>query len=128
MRTRPVERDVKYIGEDALEAQHGGARWKMLFSAERTPTDSITCGVAIVSPDQALVLHRHAHAEVYYGLEGEACAVIDGKEYDIAPGKALFIPGNTLHGVRAEASEAKFLFVFAADRFSDVHYVFFEEL
>jgi quercetin dioxygenase-like cupin family protein len=97
----------------------------MLFSGDRTSTASLTCGVAIVGPDAPLPLHRHAHAEVYYGLEGEARVTAGGREFLLSDGVALFIPGDVEHAVHADMP-ARFLFVFATDSYSDVEYVYLD--
>jgi quercetin dioxygenase-like cupin family protein len=48
-----------------------------------------------------LNVHRHEPAEFYFGLSGEGTVVAKGIEYRIAKGVAVFIPGNTDHGVVA---------------------------
>jgi quercetin dioxygenase-like cupin family protein len=98
----------------------------MLFSADRTATVSLTCGVAYVGPDSPLPLHRHAHAEVYFGLEGTSRVTAGGKDFLISQGVALFIPGNVEHAVHAE-EPATFFFAFAADSYSDVQYVYLDQ-
>ncbi len=120
-----VRRQLDAIAPEQMDdPRHGTASWRMLFSGDRTDTDSITCGVATVAPGQPLSLHRHAHAEVYYGLLGEARAFVGNVEHVILPGTALFIPGNIEHGLQACQAEVQVLFIFAADDFKEVVYVF----
>ena len=122
-----VRRDLEDVDEETLHCDDKPrARFRMLFSRDRTSTDSLTCGVAYVGPDFPLPLHRHAHAEVYFGLEGTARVTAGGKDLLISQGVALFIPGNVEHAVHAEAPAA-FFFAFAADSYSDVQYVYLDE-
>ena len=127
MTKAPVRRNLHHIDEEVLQCDgQPRARYRMLFSGDRTPTDSLTCGVAIVGPDAPLPLHRHAHAEVYYGLNGEARVTAGGREFLLSDGVALFIPGDVEHAVHAD-EEARFFFAFAADSYSDVEYVYLDQ-
>jgi quercetin dioxygenase-like cupin family protein len=49
---------------------------------------------------------------------------IEGETHAIAPGVAIFIPGDALHGVEADDGPARYLYVFAADSFAEVVYRF----
>lgn len=103
----------------------GTVTWRTLLSGDRTPTSQMTLGVAEIGPGVPLRLHRHAPAEIYYVLSGEGVVVIDGVEHAIRTGTSVFIPGNALHGARSTGREPlRILYVFAADSFSDVEYVF----
>jgi quercetin dioxygenase-like cupin family protein len=122
----PVRLDYGEAKEETLHRDgKPRARFRMLFSGDRTATDSLTCGVAYVGPDSPLPLHRHAHAEVYYGLEGTARVTVGGEEFLISEGVALFIPGDLEHAVHADRPAA-FFFAFAADSYSDVQYVYLD--
>ncbi len=127
MSDAPVERSLEAVEEEALHC--GGklrARFKMLFSADRTATDSLTCGVASVNPEEPLPLHRHAHSEIYFGLSGTARVTVGAEEFLLSEGTALFIPGSVEHAVHADGP-ATFFFAFAADSYSDVQYVYLDE-
>lgn len=127
MTSTAVHRDPAQIDEEVVEVDgKHRARYQMLFSADRTDTDSLSCGIAIVRPGEPLPLHRHAHAEVYYALAGEARATVDGKDHSLREGQAIFIPGNIEHAVHAEA-EARLFFAFAADSYEEVRYVYLED-
>ncbi|PSK87522.1 mannose-6-phosphate isomerase-like protein (cupin superfamily) [Limimaricola soesokkakensis] len=127
MSSNAVHRDPDAIEEEVVEVsgQHR-ARYQMLFSADRTKTDSLTCGIAIVRPGEPLPLHRHAHAEVYFALAGAALVTVDGKDHELAEGQAIFIPGNLEHAVHAE-TEARLFFAFAADSYQEVRYVYLDD-
>ena len=102
----------------------GNVRWRTLLSADRTPSDSITCGIAELA-DEKLELHRHSHAEVYHVLSGKGVVSVDGKEFEVGAGSTVFIPGNALHGVKnRDGNVLRLLYVFAADSFEEIEYVF----
>src|SRR3954468_17823403 len=48
----------------------GRVDWRTLFSADVTPTNGLTAGVADLAPGDWLGLHRHRPAEIYYVIEG----------------------------------------------------------
>lgn len=109
------------------EAQRGNVVWRTLISGDRTPTSQMTLGVAEIGPGDTehLGLHRHEAAEIYYVLSGEGVVSIDGAEHPLRAGSSVFVPGNVLHGARNTGRETlRLLYVFAADSFSGVEYVF----
>jgi len=102
----------------------GTLRWKTLLSGDVTPSDSLVCGIAMMQAGDHFALHRHAQPEVYFGLGGEGIVMIDGQPHRLAPGIALFIPGNVLHGVPEVAAPLRWFYTFACDRFDQIHYEF----
>lgn len=110
----------------ALEGEdhpiHGDVTWHTLISADRTPSESMVLGIAYLKPNGWLGLHRHDPPEFYLGLSGEATAMVDGQPFRIAPGVALFIPGNAEHGIRAGDHGCSFAYGFAVGSFAEVVY------
>jgi quercetin dioxygenase-like cupin family protein len=102
----------------------GTIRFRTLVSAPDTPTDSLVCGVAMMAAGDTFALHCHAHAEVYYGLEGEGEVTVDGQKHRLAPGVAIFIPGGAVHGIPLATSSLKWFYTFAANGFSEIQYHF----
>src|SRR5512140_1077296 len=78
----------------------GVVTWRTLLSADRTPTDSLTMGVAEMreADDVDVRLHRHAQSEAYYILSGRGVLRIEDVDYPLGPGVTAFIPGGALHG------------------------------
>ncbi len=107
-----------------MDDTFGTVRWRTLVSADRTPSDAMVLGVAEFEPNGDLLPHRHAQAEFYFGLEGSGTVTIDGMPHPIAPGVAVFIPGNAEHGVVAGQAGLRFTYGFATARFADVDYRF----
>lgn len=119
------EDECEPVGWD--DPQNGKVQWRTLLSADKTATHTMTCGVSEIGaghPDK-LLLHSHAQVEVYYFLSGTGVVHIDGEEYAAKAGTTVFIPGNSVHGVRNTGEDTLRLFyVFAINSFSDVAYVF----
>lgn len=103
----------------------GSVAWHTLFSADITPTDSLSAGIAILPPGGTNPPHRHAEAELYLILEGSGTLTVDGMESLVSKGAAIFIPGNAWHALRNELdTELRLFYVFPTGRFSDVVYEF----
>ena len=104
---------------------HGRVQWRTLFSAERTPTEALTAGVAEIGAGDQLKVHRHAPPELYYLLAGQGMVTIEGVEYPVIANTAVFIPGNAAHGLRNTGQTTlRFFYVLAVNSFSDVEYIF----
>jgi len=111
--------------EGGHDPAYGTVRWRTIFDADQTPgTSGMVVGVAEFGPGDRLLAHRHSAAEVYLGLEGEGVVTIAGQDHRMAPGVALFVPGDAEHATVAGPAGLRFLYVFAKDRFSEVHYSF----
>lgn len=104
---------------------HGNIAFRTLFSGDKTPTSQLTAGVAELQPGGWLGLHRHAPVEMYYILEGTAHVTLDGSKHSVGPGHAIFIPGDTEHGIMNSGETLlRVLYTFAIDRFGVVDYDF----
>jgi quercetin dioxygenase-like cupin family protein len=109
------------------DALRGMVVWRTLLSGDRTPTSQLTLGVTELGPGQPSPFHphRHAQSEIYYVLSGEGVVQIEGEEHRLRAGTSAFIPGDAWHGARNTGGEPlRLLYVFAADSFGDVKYVF----
>ena len=123
--SRALRIDTATLPEATWDSpEKGTARWQSVFSKGETETDSLTCGVGIIRPGEHFAAHRHAHAELYFGLEGRATVVIDGQPHEISPGVALFIPGNAEHGIPVAHETMRWFYTFAADSFDEITYRF----
>lgn len=121
----PLRRDSATLPEITWDdPAKGTVHWQSLFSKGETPTDSLTCGIGIIRPGEVFAAHRHAHAEVYFGLEGRGTVVIDGQPHDLSPGVALFIPGHAEHGIPEATETLRWFYTFAADSFDEITYRF----
>ncbi len=112
---------------DQEVAKRGLVYWKTLVSGDLTQSEALTMGIAMVPPTEALREHRHHQAEIYLVLEGTGSVTIDGKARPVAAGCAVFIPGNALHSCEnTGTSDLRIAYVFAADAFAEIEYVFDE--
>jgi quercetin dioxygenase-like cupin family protein len=119
------EEECGFEGEN--EPAPGRVRWRTLLSADRTPSDSLTLGVAELDPGEAREFrpHRHAQPEAYYILSGEGIVSLAGRDHRVRPGSTVFVPGDTAHGARNTGSQVlRLLYVFPADSFGEVRYEF----
>ncbi|MFN8457273.1 MAG: cupin domain-containing protein [Anaerolineae bacterium] len=123
--TQPVILPESACTEGWNDDLHGCVQWRTLFSAERTPTEALTAGVAVILPGHELKVHRHTPPELYYLLAGEGIVTIDGQEYPVSANSAVFIPGNAAHGLRNTGQSAlSFFYAFAVNSFDEVEYIF----
>jgi oxalate decarboxylase/phosphoglucose isomerase-like protein (cupin superfamily) len=60
-------------------------------------------------------------------LEGTGLVTIDGKRRPVGPGTSVFIPGNAAHSCENTGEgDLRFAYVFPANSFAEVEYVFEE--
>ena len=113
--------------ESWRSAQTGDVDWWTLFSADRTPTDAMTVGIAEIPvgaprPERG---HLHTQAELYFIISGTGEVIVDGESTTVSAGDAVWIPGDTEHvAVNTSDVPLRLLYVFATDSFSDVVYRF----
>lgn len=120
-----IIREQDAPGDGWADEVHGTVTWRTLLSADLTPSEALTAGVAAIAPGHELRRHRHDPPELYYILAGAGLVFIDGAEHEVGPQTAVFIPGGALHGIRNIGdSELRFLYAFAVDSFASVEYRF----
>ncbi len=111
--------------DDKQLRQQSPVVWKTLISQKKTASYGIVAGVFELPPGQTLLKHHHAQEEAYYILEGEGKLELDGQTERVTCGTAVFIPGNAKHAItNIGASPLKVLYMFPADSFKDIEYVF----
>lgn len=87
----------------------------------------LTMGIGRMPTGEALRRHRHRPAEVYLVLEGTGSVEIGSEARPVEAGSAVFIPGDVFHSLaNTGASDLRFAYVFPADSFGEVEYVFDE--
>ena len=103
----------------------GRLSFRTLFSRGLTSTEGMTCGVTELKPGDWLGLHRHAPAEIYYVFAGAGIVSLEGREFRVRAGSAVFIPGMAEHGIRQTGSETlRLVYAFPVDMFDSVEYMF----
>lgn len=103
----------------------GEVSFRTIFGADQI-TSEFTAGVADLGPGGWLGHHRHEPSEVYYVLSGAGIVVVDGEEYLVSAGKAVYIPSNSEHGIRNSGDDPlRFFYVFAVGgSFDQIEYRF----
>ncbi len=110
---------------DEEVSRKGLVYWRTLISGDVTRSEALTMGIGRMPPGEAL--SRHRQAEVYLVLEGTGSVEIGSKAWSVEAGRAVFIPGNFFHSLtNTGASNLRFAYVFPADSFEEVEYVFDE--
>jgi mannose-6-phosphate isomerase-like protein (cupin superfamily) len=127
MKLKPL---IKHVSEGVRggwnDPERGLASWQTLYSSDITPTNSLTSGVVELEPRIGMLKpHRHRPAETYYILSGQGVMHLDGTDYPVTPDTSVFIPGDTLHGIRNTGDTTlRFFYAFAVDSFNEVEYKF----
>lgn len=121
--SREVDREWETWGEEDIP-QKGLVYRKTLISRGVTRSENLTLGVASLPPGGALRGHRHRQ-EVYLVLEGSGLVRVGAEELAVEAGSAVFVLGDALHSCEnTGASDLRVAYVFAADSFEEVEYVF----
>lgn len=130
-RTAPVHLTAEAILNKPLEQfdteEFGTATWKTLLSADKTPSNGLTAGIATCARGSGrLAHHRHAHAEIYVIMQGQGIADVAGRENPVSKGDVLYIPGDAEHGIRNPSPDEDLVwfYCFAADSFQEIKYRF----
>ncbi|MCZ2811135.1 MULTISPECIES: cupin domain-containing protein [unclassified Modestobacter] len=106
----------------------GTVAFRVLFSQDRTPTAALYTGLGELAPGGWLGLHRHSATEVYHVIEGSGVVALDGVDHPVTAGSAVFIPGDTEHGIRnIGEGPLRLVYAFPTDSFDDVRYRFSAE-
>ncbi len=83
-----------------------------LVMSDRGST-SLTIGISTFEPGAVIPLHSHNVEEAITILEGEAVAIVDGKEYVVRPYDTTFAPPGIQHHFRNDSDRPmKFLWTY----------------
>jgi len=102
----------------------GEVGFRTILGGATTRAD-FTVGVTELEPGGWLGSHRHEPAEVYHVLKGTGIVSIAGDDRPVQAGAVVFIPGNTVHGIRNTGSEPlHFFYAFAVASADEIEYRF----
>lgn len=110
--------------EGGTDPAYGSVRWRTLVNGNADAPKEFVLGIAEFDPHGTLEPHRHEPAEFYLGLEGAGIVTIDGTPHEIAPGVAIYIPGDAEHGTVAGPDGLRFAYGFAEPSFAGITYRF----
>ena len=122
--SREADREWETWGEEDVPKK-GLVYWKTLISRGVTRSQGLTLGVASLPPGGTLREHRHTQEEVYLVLDGSGLVRVGAEELAVEAGSAVFVPGDALHSCEnTGTSDLRVAYVFPADSFDEVEYVF----
>ena len=122
-----VVREADVDRETWSDPVRGQVGFRTLLGGPHSRTD-FTAGVTDLEVGGWLGHHRHEPPEIYYVLEGTGIVTIDGEEHPVSADTAVFIPGNSEHGIRnSGAVPLRFLYAFAVGSFDEIEYRFTAE-
>ena len=110
--------------EGGTDPAYGSVTWRTLINGSHQAPREFVLGIAEFEPHGTLHPHRHAPAEFYLGIAGEGTVTIDGTTHRMAPGIAIYVPGNAEHSVLAGAEGLRFAYGFAEPCFDGIDYRF----
>ena len=71
---------------------------KLIFDQHTIKDTPLSMALFRFEPGQTGPAHRHdTEVEVYYGMEGEGCVILDGEEHRLTPHTVLYIPPGKTH-------------------------------
>lgn len=121
----PLAVDAAHVPlSGGTDPAYGEVRWRTLINGTPEAPRDLVLGLAEFGPGHRLLPHRHAPAEFYLGLEGSGTVTIDGVPHHIAPGIALYIPGDAEHGTVAGPDGLRFAYGFPSAGFESIEYRF----
>ncbi len=97
--------------------QHPDRRSTDLISEANTPAHAgLSIGVAEYTSTEFGALQRHGDQEVVYCVSGRGFIRVGDAEYDIFPGRAVYVGRNVAHATRRTSVEpVKVVYVHAPD-------------
>ena len=102
-------------------------RWKLLVGGERLPSRGLLVGTAELPAGGRLIRHHHAPPEAYYILEGRGQVEVGGEVIEVGPGSAVYIPADATHAAfNTGTAPLRFVWIFPADRFDQIRYIWDE--
>lgn len=76
----------------------------LLVGESNSACPEVSIQITHVEPGGEQTLHAHPEHQCYYILQGSGCMCIDGEEKQVQTGDAIYIPGNSVHGIRNNTS------------------------
>jgi quercetin dioxygenase-like cupin family protein len=91
---------VKVVKSSEVESKiwTDGCSEKWIFD-RNTPTENLAWAVVIFDPGISSGLHKHDAEEILQVLHGRGKVVASGKEYEIEPGTAIYVPPEQPHNL-----------------------------
>lgn len=93
-----VKSTLRVINQANVQGQAGvipGQNMKRLVGCRECPSDRVRLGIATYTPGAIEELHWHPIEALYYVVSGHATVRdIEGNEYEVGPGTAIYAPAG----------------------------------
>lgn len=103
-----MKRSVVHLAEAAtgpLPVPGGGGTYHILIDEPTTGARSFSLLVNEIRPNFAGREHSHAVEHGMYFIRGRGRFTLNGKEYPVGPGTAVFAPSHAPHSLACEGDE-----------------------
>jgi mannose-6-phosphate isomerase-like protein (cupin superfamily) len=77
----------------------------MLISPKNSSAQNLSLQVSEIPIGSEQPIHTHEPEQVYYIINGKGLMSIDEEDREIFAGEAVYIPGNTKHGIKNIGNE-----------------------
>ncbi|TAL34017.1 MAG: cupin domain-containing protein [Spirochaetes bacterium] len=77
----------------------------MLIGSRNVGNAGISIQVSSIPVGSEQPLHRHAPEQCYYIIRGTGLMVIEEERETVNTGDAIYVPGDTMHGIKNTGSE-----------------------
>ena len=95
--------EVEKVPLPMAEGRGGHAR--IIIAKEVTGAKNFSLLVSEIEPGYAHAQEVHDEEQAYLILRGRASIMLEGKEYEVGPDTAVFVPARTVHQLRNKGSE-----------------------
>jgi len=85
--------------------KYDGFSTNLLIGRANSDCDEISIQITDIEPKGMQFMHSHPEAQCYYIIHGTGTIIIDDEEAEVMEGDAVFIPGNSLHGIKNAGSD-----------------------
>jgi len=75
-------------------------RTALLLGKTNTGCDEISIQITHVEPEGEQAIHQHPQNQCYFVISGNGMMIIEDEQCAVKNGDAIYIPGNSLHGIK----------------------------
>ena len=105
---------VKY-GDEEQEREFRGMRSHLLYTEEDTPIPGCVSLVHVITSTEYTPEQAHEDNEGFFVARGSGTFRLDGNEYPLKPGCAMYAPAGMMHAMKSDGSEMEvFVYHFPA--------------
>ena len=107
------------------DKKYGELKWKLLIDSTVKMTTEMSLGILKIKPNDSLALHHHSPKELYIVKKGKGLLLKPNKNERLETGDSVYIPRNTVHGVKNIGKTALLLYwIFPTNSWEEVKYNF----